>query len=103
MNPRSTDCKPDALTTTSLDAQKDRHIHAILNLVEPNSWKIEKFAVPWQAAEEKLSEFQKVFLHEISINNFRVHVENVLQNFHNHAISSIIKKAKSIRLQILLL
>ena len=78
------------------EQEKNRHTHKILNLLEPDTWKIEEVALPWQAAEEKLSEFQEVFLYETNINDFRDYVENVSQNFHNYAIPPTTKKAKSI-------
>ena len=47
------------------------------------------------AAEENLCEFEKIFHYEISINDFRDYVENVLKNFDNHTIPPTIQKAKN--------
>ena len=84
------------------ESEKDRQIYEILNLLELDSCIIEEVTVLWQAAEEKLSEFQKLFFHKISIIDFRDYVENVLQGFHNHAIPPTIKKVKSIPILLLL-
>jgi len=71
----------------------------LINFLDPNSWNIEEVVVPWLAAEEKVREFSKVFYHEISINEFRDYVENVLQNSSNLTkadVPSSVQKAKNI-------
>ncbi|XP_076039002.1 E3 SUMO-protein ligase KIAA1586-like [Oratosquilla oratoria] len=84
---------------TSKNNELDDKIHDLINFLEPNSWNIEEVVVPWRAAEEKLREFDKVFHHEISINDFRDYVENVLQNSSNPAKAEVpqsVQKAKNI-------
>ena len=41
------------------EQENHQHSHEMLNLFEPDSRKIEEITVPWQAAEEKLSELKK--------------------------------------------
>ena len=51
------------------------------------------------AAEEKLSEFSIVFHHEISVNDYRDYMENVLHNSSNPAKAEVpqsVQKAKNI-------
>ena len=60
---------------------------------------IQEVVVPWLSAEEKLRKFSKAFHHEISINEFRDYVENVLQNSSDLAkaeVPSSVQKAKNI-------
>jgi len=79
--------------------EQDDIFHDLINLLDPNSWNIEEVVVPWLAAEEKLREFSKVFHHEISINEFRDYVENVLKNSSKLAkaeVPSSVQKAKNI-------
>ena len=79
--------------------EQDDIFHDLINFLDPNSWNIEEADVPWLAAEEKLREFSKVYHHEISINEFRDYVENVLQNSSNRAkaeVPSSVQKAKNI-------
>ena len=64
---------------------QDDIFHDLINFLDLNSWNIEEVVVPSLAAEEKLRDFSKVFHHEISINEFRDYVENVLQNSSNLA------------------
>ena len=83
----------------SKNNEQDDKIHGLINFLEPNSWNIEEVVVPWRAAEEKLREFSKVFHHEISINDFRDYVENVLQNSSSPAKAEVpqsVQKAKNI-------
>ncbi|XP_076049684.1 E3 SUMO-protein ligase KIAA1586-like [Oratosquilla oratoria] len=84
---------------TSKNNELDDKIHDLINFLEPNSWNIEEVVVPWRAAEENLKEFDKVFHHEISINDFRDYVENVSQNSSNPAKAEVpqsVQKVKNI-------
>jgi len=79
--------------------EQDDIFHDLINFLNLNSWNIEEAVVPSSAAEEKLREFNKVFHHEISINEFRDYVENVLQNSSNLAkaeVPSSVQKVKNI-------
>ena len=83
----------------SKNNKQDDIFHDLINFLDPNSWNIEKVVVPWLSAEEKLRKFSKVLHHEISINEFRDYVENVLQNCSNLAkaeVPSSVQKAKKI-------
>ena len=86
--------------------EQDDIFHGLINFLDPNSWNIEEVVILWLPAEEKLREFIKVFHHEISINEFRDYVENVLQNSSNLAkaeVPSSVQKAKNIISAILVL
>ena len=79
--------------------EQDDVFQDLINFLDPNSWNIEEVVVPWLYAEEKLRKFNKVFHHEISINEFRDYVKNVLQNCGNLAkaeVPSSVQKAKNI-------
>ena len=83
----------------SKNSEQDDIFHDLINFLYPNSWNIEEVLVPWLSAEEKQRKFSKVFYHEISINEFRDYVENVLQNCSNLAkaeVPSSVQKAKNI-------
>ena len=83
----------------SKNNEQDDVFQDLINFLDPNSWNIEEVVVPWLSAEEKLRKFKKVFHHEISINEFRDYVENVLQNCGNLAKAeflSSVQKAKNI-------
>ena len=83
----------------SKNSEQDYIFHDLINFLDPNSWNIDEVVVPWLSAEEKLRKFSKVFHHEISINEFRDYVENVLQNCSNLAkaeVPSGVQKAKNI-------
>ena len=73
----------------SKNNEQDNIFHDLINFLDPNSWNIEEVIVPWLSAEEKLRKFSKVFHHEISINEFRDYVENVLQNCSNLAKAEV--------------
>ena len=73
----------------SKKSEQDDIFHDLINFLDPNSWNIEEVVVPWLSAEEKLRKFSKVFHHEISINEFRDYVENVLQNCSNLAKAEV--------------
>jgi len=86
--------------------EQDDIFYDLINFLDPNSWNIEEVVILWLPAEEKLREFIKVFHHEISINEFRDYVENVLQNSSNLAkaeVPSSVQKAKNIISAILVL
>ena len=83
----------------SKNNEQDNVFQDLINFLDPNSWNIEEVVVPWLSAEKKLRKFNKVFHHEISINEFRDYVENVLQNCGNLAkaeVPSSVQKAKNI-------
>ena len=87
----------DSLISKS-DEQDDK-FHDLINFLDSNSWNIEEAVLPGLAAEEKLREFSTVFHHDISINEFRDYVENVLQNSSNLSKAEIpksVQKAKNI-------
>ena len=79
MKKRLTNC--DSLV--SKNNEQDDKFHDLINFLDSNSWNFEEAVLPWLAAEEKLREFSTVFYHDISINEFRDYVENVLQNSSN--------------------
>ena len=54
----------------SKNNEQDDVFQDLINFLDPNSWNIEEVVVPWLSAEEKLRKFNKVFYHEISINEF---------------------------------
>ena len=54
----------------SKNSEQDDIFHDLINFLDPNSWNIDEVVVPWLSAEEKLRKFCKVFLREISINEF---------------------------------
>ena len=71
----------------SKNNEQDEIFHDLINFLDPNSW------------NKKLRKFSKVFYHEISINEFRDYVKNVLQNCSNLAkaeVPSSVQKAKNI-------
>ena len=75
---------------------KNHKIHELLRIGNPDSWNVEEAVVPWKDAKEKLSDFCKVFRHEISVNDFRDNVENVTRNYHKHVVLETIQRAKNI-------
>ena len=82
----------------SKNIEQDDIFHDLIRFLDPNSWNIEEVVLPWLSAEEKRRKFSKVFHHEISINEFRDYVENVLQNCSNLAkaeVPSSVQKAKN--------
>ena len=89
----------------SKNSEQHDIFHNLINFLDPNSWNIEEVVVPWLSAEEKLRKFSKVFHHEISINEFRDYVENVLQNCSNLAkdeVPSSVQKLKILSVLLLL-
>ena len=62
----------------SKNNEQDDIFHDLINFLDPNSWNIEEVVVPWLSTEEKLRKFSEAFHHEISINEFRDYMENVL-------------------------
>lgn len=71
-------------------------VYELVNLLEPDSWKIEEVVVPWKAAEEKLGAFQTLFNFEINVNDFRDFCQNVLENQQHYKIPETVAKAKNI-------
>jgi len=69
--------------------EQDDIFHDLIYFLDLNSWNIEEVVVPSLAAEEKLREFSEVFHHEISVNEFRDYVENVLRNSSNRAKAEV--------------
>ena len=69
--------------------EQDDKFHDLINFLDPISWNIQEAVVPWLATEEKLRKFSIAFHHEISINEFRDYVENVLQNSSNLAKAEV--------------
>ena len=65
----------------------------LFNLLDQNTWNLEEAIVPWVAAENKINEF----LHyEVSINDFRDFVENVLSSSLHVLIPQSAQRAKNI-------
>ena len=58
-------------TLTSNNDKQDKIHGLISNFLELNLWNSEEVVVHWRAAKEKLKEISKIFLHEISINDFQ--------------------------------
>ena len=125
MKKRLTNC--DSLV--SKNNEQDDKFHDLINFLNSNSWNIEEAVFPWLAAEEKLRDIVQFlfylpylssihekanciailwtgsphslgsFHHDISINEFRNYVENVLQNSSNLEKAEIplsVLKAKNI-------
>ena len=67
--------------TSKNNDQEGIEFHQVINLLEPDTWNIQKVVVPWLVAKEKLYRFSDIFHYKISINDFRDYVESVLQNF----------------------
>ena len=82
--------------TSKTNDQESMEFHQVLNLLEPDTWNIQKVVVPWLAAEEKLYRLSDIFHYKISINDFCDYVESVLQNFKNPVILQSVQKAKAL-------
>ena len=82
----------------SKNNEQDDIFYDLINFLDPKFWNIEVI-VAWLSAEEKLRKFSKACHHEISINEFRDYVENVLQNCSNLAKAEVplsVQRAKNI-------
>ena len=56
--------------TSKNNDQEGMEFYQVLNLLEPDTWNIQKVVVPWLAAEEELYRFSDIFHYKISINSF---------------------------------
>ena len=66
------------------------------NLLDQNTWNLEEAVVPWVAAENKIGKLNEFLHHEVSINDFRDFVENVLNSSLHDLIPQSVQRAKNI-------
>jgi hypothetical protein len=76
--------------------QQHSEMREVLEVIEPASWNSEEIVVPWLEGEKNLTKFQEIFHCEISKNDFRDYVENVVKNFHDHVLPPTISRAKQV-------
>ena len=84
----------------------DNHVKAIsteqenvlelFNLLDQNSWNLEEADVLRVAAEHKIGKLNEFLHHEVSINDFRDFVENVLNSSLHVLILQSVQRAKNI-------
>ena len=68
----------------------------LFNLLDQNTWNLEEAVVPWVAAEHKIGKLNEFLHHEVSINDFRDFVENVLNSSLHVLIPLSVQRAKDI-------
>ena len=64
--------------------------------MDQNTWNLEEAVVPWIAAENKIGKLNEFLHHEVSINDFRDFVENVLNSSLHVLIPQSVQRAKNI-------
>ena len=58
---------------------EQENVLELFNL-DQNTWNLEQAIVPWVAVENKIDKLNEFLHHEVSINDFRDFVENVLNS-----------------------
>ena len=75
---------------------EQENVLELFNLLDQNTWNLEEAIVPWVAAENKIDKLNEFLHHEVSINNFRDFVENVVNSSLHVLISLSVQRAKNI-------
>ena len=75
---------------------EQENVLELFNLLDQNTWNLEEAIVPWVAAENKIGKLNEFLHHEVSINDFRDFVENVLNSSLHILISQSVQRAKNI-------
>ena len=75
---------------------EQENVLELFNLLDQNTWNLEEDIVPWVAVENKIDKLNEFLHHEVSINDFRDFVENVLNNSLHVLIPLSIQRAKNI-------
>ena len=68
----------------------------LFNLLDQNTWNLEEAIESWVAAETKIGRLNEFLDHEVSINDFRDFVENVLNSSLHVLILQSVQRAKNI-------
>ena len=75
---------------------EQENVLKLFNLLDQNTWNLEEAIVPWVAVENKIGKLNKFLHHEVSINDFRDFVENVLNSSLHVLIPQSVQRAKNI-------
>ena len=68
----------------------------LFNLLDQNTWNLFEAVVPWVAAENKIVKLNEFLHHEVSINDFRDFVKNVVNSNLHVLIPLNVQRAKNI-------
>ena len=75
---------------------EQKNVFDLFNLLDENTWNLEEAIVPWVAAENKIGKLNEFLHHEVSINDFRDFVENLLNSSLHVLIPQSVQRAKNI-------
>ena len=75
---------------------EQENVFELFNLLNQNTWNLEEAIVPWVAVENKFGKLNEFPHHEVSINDFRDFVENVLNSSLHVLIPQSVQRAKNI-------
>ena len=75
---------------------EQENVLELFNLLDQNTWNLEEAVVPWVAAENKIGKLNEFLHYEVSINDFRDFVENVLNSSLHVLIPQSVQRAKNI-------
>ena len=75
---------------------EQENVLELFNLLDQSTWNLEESIVPWVAAENKIGKLNEFLHHEVSTNNFRDFVENVL----NSSLHVVCREPKTLSTQL---
>ena len=75
---------------------EQENVLELFNLLDQNTWNLFEAVVPWVAVENKFGKLNEFLHHEVSINDFRDFVENVVNSNLHVLIPLSVQRAKNI-------